>query len=59
VAGTPHALFQTRITGARYVYFQYDVAPDGQRFLINSLRPENTAPPLTLVLNWDTELKKK
>lgn len=59
VAGTPHALFQTRITGARFVYFQYDVTPDGKRFLINSLPPENTAPPLTLVLNWNTQLKKK
>jgi len=59
VAGTPHALFQTRITATRYVYFQYDVAPDGQRFLINSLRPENTSPPLTLVLNWTAELEKK
>ena len=59
VAGTPHALFQTRITGARFVHFQYDVTPDGQRFLINSLSPENTAPPLTLVLNWNAQLKKK
>jgi eukaryotic-like serine/threonine-protein kinase len=59
VLGTPHALFQTRITGTRFVWFQYDVTPDGQRFLINSLPPENTAPPLTLVLNWNAELKKK
>jgi serine/threonine protein kinase len=58
VAGTPHALFQTRITGARFSYFQYDVTPDGQRFLVNSLPPENTAPPLTLVLNWNARLKK-
>jgi hypothetical protein len=36
VAGTPHALFQTRITGARFVLFHYDVTSDGQRFLINS-----------------------
>lgn len=59
VAGTPHALFQTRITGARFSYFQYDVTPDGQRFLINSLPPQNTVPPLTLVLNWNVQLNKK
>src|SRR5207245_314555 len=41
VAGTPHALFQTRITGTKFVWSQYDVTPDGQRFLINSLPPEN------------------
>ncbi len=56
-AGVPHALFQTRITGARYVYFQYDVAPDGQRFLINSLKPGNSNPPLTLLVNWTAQLK--
>ena len=59
VAGTPQALFQTRITGARFSFVQYDVTPDGQRFLINSLPSENTAPPLTLVLNWNAQLKKK
>jgi len=59
VAGTPHALFLTRITGARFSYFQYDVTHDGKRFLINSLAPENTAPALTLVLNWSEQLKKQ
>jgi len=37
VAGVPHALFQTRIIAPRIVLFQYAVAPDGKRFLINSL----------------------
>lgn len=58
-AGAPTVLFQTRITGARFVYFQYDVAPDGQRFLINSLRPDNAAPPLTLEVNWNAQPKEK
>jgi dipeptidyl aminopeptidase/acylaminoacyl peptidase len=35
----------------------YDVTPDGQRFLVNYL-PEDTATPLTLVVNWPAELKK-
>jgi hypothetical protein len=35
----------------------YDVTPDGQRFLVNYL-PEDTATPLTLVVNWTAQLKK-
>jgi Tol biopolymer transport system component len=54
-AGTPRALFQTRIVGANFVLFQYDVAPDG-RFLINSL-PASSSPPLTLVTGWTASLK--
>ena len=36
----------------------YDVAPDGQRFLLNTAADENIR-PLTLLLNWDAELNKK
>ena len=36
----------------------YDVSPDGQRFLLNAAADENTR-PLTLVVNWTVELKKK
>ena len=37
---------------------QYDVSPDGQRFLVVA-EPERTAsPPLTLVENWTALLKK-
>jgi Tol biopolymer transport system component len=50
VVGVPHALFQTRIVSARFVLFQYAVAPDGQRFLINSL-PVHGAAPLTVLMN--------
>lgn len=48
VAGVPHVLFQTRIIAARIVLFQYAVAPDGKRFLINSL-PSVGAAPLTVL----------
>lgn len=37
--------------------FKYDVAPDG-RFLIAVRASENPLPPLVLVLNWQSELKK-
>ncbi len=50
--GTPVALFQTRIVQPMLVLFQYDVMPDGQRFLVNSLPREDAAAPLTLLVNW-------
>jgi hypothetical protein len=50
VAGVPHPLFQTRIIAPRIVLFQYAVAPDGKRFLINSL-PSVGATPVTVLMN--------
>jgi serine/threonine protein kinase len=32
--------------------FSYDVASDGQRFLVNTDLVEETAPPLQVILNW-------
>ena len=55
--GAPQALFETRtVLGAGtapYALQQYDVAADGQRFLMNVTRegPAATA-PITVVLNW-------
>jgi eukaryotic-like serine/threonine-protein kinase len=53
--GTVKPLFQTRTTGA---FNEYDVAPDGQRFLINTLPEQTSSAPLTVVLNWTAGLKK-
>jgi hypothetical protein len=50
VAGVPRMLFQTRIIVPRIVLFQYAVAPDGKRCLINSLPPVG-ATPLTMSTN--------
>jgi hypothetical protein len=36
----------------------YDVTPDGRRFLMNAAADENNR-PLTLLVNWQEELKKK
>jgi len=62
--GSPVPLFATRlasgagITGVGVLPKpQYAVAPDG-RFLMNVAVEEATGPPITVVLNWDTELKK-
>jgi eukaryotic-like serine/threonine-protein kinase len=51
----PRALFQTRIVAPAFVLFQYDVTADGERFLVNSLKPEA---PLTLVSNWPRALRR-
>jgi Tol biopolymer transport system component len=53
-ASAPRRLFRTRMHSPRYSLFQYDVSPDGKRFLINSLPREDAAAPLTLVTDWTT-----
>jgi len=60
LAGTPEAVFESadlRIAWAR----SYDVAPDGQRFLLtlNKEAPTNLAPAqMVFVQNWFEELKR-
>jgi eukaryotic-like serine/threonine-protein kinase len=57
VVGKSQPLFRThRVTSPDWVY---DVSPDGRRFLFNSLLQPSVPEPITLVLNWDAELKKK
>jgi Tol biopolymer transport system component len=51
-AAAPVTLFQTHIVSAGPRRQQYAVAPDGQRFLINSLTADAVTPPITLILNW-------
>jgi Tol biopolymer transport system component len=48
----PRPLFRTRMRAPRFALFQYDVSPDGKRFLINSLPREDAAAPLTVVTDW-------
>lgn len=51
--GEPTPLFITHLGGALQGMFraQYEVSPDGQRFLMNTL-VEEAASPLTILLNW-------
>jgi Tol biopolymer transport system component len=53
-AGAPVPLFATRVGGAvqGVERQQYDVAPDGQRFLMNTLTENTSTSPITLILNW-------
>ncbi len=38
---------------------EYDVFPDGKRFLFNVFIEPHESPPITLVVNWDAALKNK
>jgi Tol biopolymer transport system component len=47
--GQPVALFEARPVGTRY---PYDVAPGGERFLINTLGGSSAVTAVTVVQNW-------
>jgi hypothetical protein len=54
--GAVRSLFATQAGGPGSVY---DVSPDGQRFLVNTLVEEEAeAAPITLVVNWPALVKK-
>ncbi|HMA30127.1 MAG TPA: hypothetical protein VKS23_09700, partial [Thermoanaerobaculia bacterium] len=55
-AGRPHALFELRFFQA---VIPYTVSADGQRFLVNTPLEEDNSSPVTVVLNWTAELKKR
>jgi len=50
-AGTPAALFKVAAKNG-----QFDVSPDGKRFLVNSIA-DTPQLPLTVVTGWDAKLK--
>ena len=59
-AGPPVVLFQTHLRqpiSAQNV-FSYDVTGDGQKFLINPKVDEPNAAPLSVILNWASEMEK-
>jgi len=57
--GSPKGLFQTWILSRFNISHEYDVTPDGQRFLVGTLMRETKAPPPTVILNWTAALRKK
>jgi len=59
-AGPPVALFQTRLRHPVGVpdVFSYDVSGDGQRFLILTRVDESNPDPLSVLLNWASEMEK-
>jgi len=60
-AGKPRMLFEGRYERAPVPIANYDVSPDGQRFLM--LKPseasEATPTQINIVLNWFEELKRR
>jgi hypothetical protein len=58
--GPPETLFQThrRQPVSAMDFFSYDVTADGQRFLINTRLDEPNAAPLSIILNWTSEMEK-
>jgi Tol biopolymer transport system component len=60
-AGTPRMLFEGRYEAAPVPVANYDVSPDGQRFLmLKPIEQAEAAPTqINVVLNWSEELKQK
>ena len=60
-AGTPRNLFEGRYETAIVPIDNYDVSPDGQRFLMLKPIEQTRAAPtqINIVLNWFEELKQK
>jgi Tol biopolymer transport system component len=58
-AETPHALFRSPTSAYSTTFqYRYDVTRDGKKFLmVNALVGEPSS-PVTVVLNWETGLKK-
>jgi hypothetical protein len=46
-----------RIPGVQDAFF-YDVTADGQKFLVNTRVDEPNAAPLSIILNWASEMEK-
>ena len=59
-SGAPLPLFpasaRERVAGSELV--TYDVARDGQRFLINTQMEKEETQPMMVILNWSSELEK-
>jgi hypothetical protein len=58
--GTPQTLFEGPYLPTGFSYANYDVSPDGQRFLMLEPVESQTggATQINLVLNWVEELKR-
>jgi eukaryotic-like serine/threonine-protein kinase len=58
--GPPRALFEIRARPpVRLDAYSYDVTPDGQRFVVNTLMEDAVSNSITVVLNWTAGLPKR
>jgi Tol biopolymer transport system component len=53
--GPPRPLFQTRVLPLIEARNHYDATRDGQRFVVNSRRPEDAGLPITVLVGWAPE----
>ena len=53
----PHELFILPTETGSGAFSPYEVAPDGNRFLVRAT-PQQASPPLTVIVNWPALLKK-
>jgi serine/threonine-protein kinase len=59
-AGRPELLFETQYVPRAGGRANFDVSPDGQRFLmIQPVEPEQAATQIHMVLNWFEELRRR
>ena len=59
-AGTPKVLFEGDFQRGAVSRANYDVAPDGQRFVMIQVNdPDSGATQINVVLNWFEELKRR
>ena len=58
--GQPQTLFETAQLGLEGQQRNFELGPDGKRFLmVKNLPPPPDVPPLVLVQNWFEELRAK
>ena len=59
-AGSLTALFRThpRQPISAMDFFSYDVTSDGQKFLVNTRVDTSNLAPLSVILNWSSEMEK-
>ena len=60
-AGTPKLLFEGTFRTTNNSRANYDVTPDGQRFVMTTVsdQPQNALTQINVVLNWFEELKQR
>ena len=57
-AGVPKALFQTHVISYPQPRNFYEVSGDGQRFVIITPPEETNSAPITIVTNWNADVKR-
>jgi len=59
-SGSPIALFQShpRQPLSAMDFFSYDVTADGQKFLVNTKVDTSNSAPLSVMLNWSSEMER-